>query len=77
MIREKYPEEKPVALRAADDFSTIRARLKELRRERTLQSSDTEDGAVLGPRTYQGSTESETEPESHRLARPVRQRLFG
>ena len=63
--------------RAADDFSTIRARLKELRHERAPQSSETEGGAVLGPKPDQNARMSEIEPESHRLPRPVRQKLFG
>jgi hypothetical protein len=63
--------------RAADDFSTIRARLKELRHERAPQSSETEDCAVLSPKPNQGARMSETEPEGHRLSRPARQKLFG
>jgi hypothetical protein len=63
--------------RAADDFSTIRARLKELRHERPPQSSETEDGAVLGSKPNQGARKSETAPGSDRLPRSVRQKLFG
>jgi hypothetical protein len=63
--------------RAADDFSTIRARLKELRHKRAPQSSETQDGAVLGPKPNQSARMNGIEPESHRLPRPVRQKLFG
>jgi hypothetical protein len=66
-----------ISPRAADDFSTIRARLKELRQERASQSSETADGSVFGAKPNQSARMSEIEPESHRVPRPVRQKLFG
>jgi hypothetical protein len=62
-----------ISPRAADDFTTIRARLEELRRERAPISSETESDSVIGPRPYG----AEMEPEGHRLPRSVRQKLFG
>ncbi len=63
--------------RAADDFSTIRARLKELRRERPPPLSEAEGGSLSSPTPNQSARKSETEPEGHRLPRAVRQKLFG
>ena len=60
--------------RAADDFTTIRARLKELRGDRSRLLSETESGSEFGAKPDQGARTSETEPEGHR---PVRQRLLG
>ncbi len=65
-----------ISPRAADDFSTIRARLKELRHERAAQSSEMGDGSLFGPKPTQSARMSEIEPESDHLPRPVRQKLF-
>ena len=38
--------------RAADDFATIRARMEELRRERSQTPAADEPRAAIGPRPY-------------------------
>jgi hypothetical protein len=63
--------------RATDDFAIIRARLKELRRERARAAPETGDRSESGPRPYHGARNSETEPEGHCHPRSVHQKLFG
>jgi hypothetical protein len=63
--------------RAADDFATIRARLKELRRERADALPEGGDRTEMDPRPHPGGRSRETEPEDHHLPHPVRQRRFG
>jgi hypothetical protein len=66
-----------ISPRAADDFTIIRARLEELRRERARAASETGDRSESGPRPYYRTRNSETEPEVHRPPRSVHQKLFG
>jgi hypothetical protein len=69
--------------RAADDFEVIRGRLEELRRERARASSDRASSHRAssqtgdGPVPDRGAARSEWEPQTRRLPRAVRQRLFG
>lgn len=63
--------------RATDDFAIIRARLKELRRERARAAPETGDRSESGPRPHYGARNSETEPEGHRPPRAVHQKVFG
>ena len=62
--------------RAADDFTTIRARLRELRGDRPRLLSETESGSEFAVKPDQGARTGEIQPEGHRLSHPVRQRLF-
>ena len=53
--------------RAADDFATIRARMEELRRERTQMLADQKGRSRSGPRPYQRATNREREHQSDRI----------
>jgi hypothetical protein len=46
--------------RAADDFPAIRARMEELRRERSRASDDDNLRRADGPRPYSGSSQQAT-----------------
>jgi hypothetical protein len=61
--------------RAADDFGTIRARMEELRRQRTPAPS--EHSSPLGPRPYHVAPSPSTENGPRRPPHAIRQKLFG
>lgn len=66
--------------RAADDFPAIRARIEELRRQRTPElKKDTRDteGSVLGGRGSARGTESRQRLEQDRLPAGSSGRRFG
>ena len=62
--------------RAADDFATIRARVEELRRERTRMLADQKGGSPIGPRPYHRAVTGETEHHSDRLLPRTNQRTI-
>jgi hypothetical protein len=53
--------------RAADDFTVIRARLEELRRERGQIEADQKGRSPIGPKPRHRATSSEREPGYDRL----------
>jgi hypothetical protein len=58
--------------RAADDFAVIRARVEELRRERSQVSADPKGRSPVAPRPYHRAATGDTEQKSDRLLpRPV------
>jgi hypothetical protein len=59
--------------RAADDFSAIRARLEELRRERDQIEAHQKDHSPIGPKPYHRAATSDT---GHRDGRLI-PRAFG
>jgi hypothetical protein len=52
---------------AADDFTAIRARLEELRRERGQIEAEQKGPSPIGPRQYHRPEGSKREPEADRL----------
>ena len=66
--------------RAADDFTAIRARMEELRRERAQapkKEADDAEGAGLGSRSLLKRLESRQRPEPHDLPTGVPSRRYG
>ena len=61
--------------RAADDFAVIRARIEELRRERTEASADA-NAQRLPPRPYQTASSGLQNADQRRLPAAIRQKLF-
>jgi hypothetical protein len=53
--------------RAADDFTAIRARLEELRRERDQMEADQKGRSPIGPQPYHRATTSDTGQRDDRL----------
>ena len=62
--------------RAADDFATIRARVEELRRERTRMLADQKGSSPIGPRPYHRATTGDAEHQSDRLLPRTNQRTI-
>jgi hypothetical protein len=61
--------------RAADDFATIRARIEELRRERSGASAEP-DARPLPPRPYHNASPGSHNAEQRRLLAAIRQKFF-
>jgi hypothetical protein len=68
MIRSRMVELRQVTRpRAADDFAAIRARLKELRRERDQIEADQKGRSPIGPKPYRRAATGETDHHDDRL----------
>jgi hypothetical protein len=52
---------------AADDFTAIRARLEELRRERDQIEAAQDGGSAIGPKPYHRAITSDTDDQNDRL----------
>jgi hypothetical protein len=53
--------------RATDDFTAIRARLEELRRERDQIEADQKGRSAIGPKSYQRAATSAPDHQDDRL----------
>jgi hypothetical protein len=61
---------------AADDFTAIRARLEELRRERDQIEAAQDGGSAIGPKPYHWIAARDTDDQNDRLI-PRSFRKFG
>jgi hypothetical protein len=61
---------------AADDFTAIRARLEELRRERYPREAAQDGRSVIGPKPYRRAATSAADHQDNRLV-PRAFRKFG
>jgi hypothetical protein len=52
---------------AADDFTAIRVRMEELRRERYQIEADQKGRSPIGPKPYHRATTSDTDDQDDRL----------